>query len=166
LTEDDRPIAEVERTGSITGVGIVLGFSFTFLSGWSTSGGVWRVVDLLVLALLAIGIGLQLYALYQLLMLPRKTIKQHNRTIRGFLLGAGIMVLGFIAFIVVDALGASDSDTSETTRAMFKTIHRIDNVIEFPTSSPFKSFFQAIGLMAPGTDLAHFGHLRRQDREI
>ena len=59
-------IADTHRNGSRTAIGIVLGFSLTFLSTWSQSPGEWKTEGIPVILLLLAGIAVQFTSLYRL----------------------------------------------------------------------------------------------------
>lgn len=96
------PITEAERSGSITGIGIVLGFSLGFVSQWSLTPGQWRYGQLLALGVVVLGIYAELYALLGVLRLPLVTMGFHRRLINTFLTGFSLVWIGFGIHIVVE----------------------------------------------------------------
>ena len=55
------------RNGSITAIGVVVGFSLGFLSRWAALPGEWMPSDLTSVALITLGLALQVKALADLL---------------------------------------------------------------------------------------------------
>lgn len=100
-------ISDEHRNGSITAIGIVLGFSLSFLASWSLDEQPWNFWSLPVLAFLSAGIALQMKALYDLLRLPnikgsKHTTAYHNKAALLFLLGTCSV---FVAFLLLVAIG-------------------------------------------------------------
>src|SRR5215471_9901661 len=63
--ENTAPVTDAQRSGSLTGMGIVLGFSLTFVWSFSTGPGKWTLSwGLVALGILVAGIGSQLAALF------------------------------------------------------------------------------------------------------
>lgn len=107
--EPDQPekIESTFRSGSLTAVGIVLGFSLSFLSRWAANPNTWSRVDIIPLILLATGIGLQLKAFSNLLGRDSLLVIRYDRTQRLFVIGLIIMTLGIAAALANDILGFS-----------------------------------------------------------
>src|SRR5215207_4193728 len=72
-------INETERNGSITGIGVVLGFSLVFTGQLTLSSGTWRQFKVLALGVSAAGIVFQLLALLAILSLPLISKDIHRR---------------------------------------------------------------------------------------
>src|SRR5262245_16086678 len=89
-------ITDEHRNGSITAIGIVLGFSLTFLSSWMHGPEPWDYIGIVILVTLASGIALQILSLSRLLILPRTpglrhTLTDHNRAVALFLWGTALV---------------------------------------------------------------------------
>ncbi len=54
--EDRRMLEPVFRNGSVTAVGVLTGFSLTFLTAWAANPLPWQLHDLIGMVPLAIGI--------------------------------------------------------------------------------------------------------------
>ena len=101
VQEHGRVTAE-ERNGSITALGILLGFSLTVFSSWVDRPEAWSLVHAIPLPFYVGGVGLQLWALHDLLRLPTDTWERHGRTVGVATAGVIAMVLGFLATIAID----------------------------------------------------------------
>ena len=66
-TDQEERIDATFRNGSITAVGIILGFSLSFLSQWASNPIAWSRVDIAAAVPLVFGIVLQAIALADLL---------------------------------------------------------------------------------------------------
>jgi hypothetical protein len=97
------------RNGSITAIGVVVGFSLGFLSRWAGLPGDWSRADLFSVAAIALGIGLQIKSLADLLLITSLRIRRYNRSIRIFLVGLVLVALGVVIAIFADILGYAGS---------------------------------------------------------
>jgi len=95
-------VGEEFRSGSITAVGVVTGFSLTFLTAWSASPIPWKPPDLIALAPLIVGLGLQVWALALLLDPDSLILSHYRRATRRFLAGVILTVLGVAAALAID----------------------------------------------------------------
>ena len=103
---DERTLIEATfRNGSITAIGVVVGFSLGFLSRWSALPGQWTHTDLLSVALITIGLGLQIKSLADLLLVTCLQLKRYNRAIRYFLIGLSMVGIGILIAIFSDLVG-------------------------------------------------------------
>jgi hypothetical protein len=95
------------RNGSLTVVGIVVGFSLSFLSLWSTNPAPCSPVDLLAATPLIVGIALQIKSLADFL--SRKSIwaSHYDRTKNIFLVGLILAGVGIVIALRFDAFGIS-----------------------------------------------------------
>jgi len=98
------------RNGSITVVGVLVGFSLTFLTSWALSPQPWKVVDLLGLVPMLAGVALQLWALAALLDVDSLEIRRYRPAIRHSLTGLILVGAGVTIAIVLDALRAAHVD--------------------------------------------------------
>jgi hypothetical protein len=102
--KNDEPITEAQRNGSITGIGIVLGFSLTFSGQWSLGSGKWMPAQALAIGVYGVGILLQLLALLRVLPLPVVCHSQHKGAIKTFVIGITFVLIGFAAHILFDII--------------------------------------------------------------
>jgi len=93
------------RNGSITAIGVVVGFSLGFLSRWAALPGEWSHSDLISVALITLCLALQVKSLADLLHVSSLELKRYNRSIRFFLAGLILVGLGVVFAIFADLLG-------------------------------------------------------------
>jgi len=106
--DSDEPSERIDstfRNGSITAIGVVVGFSLGFLSRWSALPGEWSATDLISVALITVGLGLQVKSLADLLLVTSLELKRYNRSIRYFLTGLTLVALGVIFAVFADLMG-------------------------------------------------------------
>lgn len=91
------------RNGSLTAVGIVLGFSLSFAVQWANDPAPWTRIDLLAAALLLGGLTFQIRALAALLEVNSLEIPVYRRAKNHFMAGllvtaagVGVTILGNI----------------------------------------------------------------------
>jgi hypothetical protein len=101
-TPPKTPVTDTQRNGSITGVGIVLGFSLTFSGQWTFAPGAWRLAQALALCVAVVGIIFQIRALFGLLSLPPVLAADHAKSIRKFFIGVGFVLAAFFLHILLD----------------------------------------------------------------
>jgi hypothetical protein len=95
------------RHGSVTVVGVLSGFSLTFLTAWAANPVPWSLEDLFGLAPLIAGIVFQLFALALLLDPNCLELPRYRRAIRHFLTGVILVALGVAIALAVDILGVA-----------------------------------------------------------
>jgi uncharacterized membrane protein len=100
---DRRDIEAVFRNGSVTVVGVLAGFSLTFLTAWAANPLPWQLHDLIGLVPLAAGIVLQIVALSALLHPNSLERARYDRAIRIFLIGLVLVGCGVATAIGIDA---------------------------------------------------------------
>lgn len=93
------------RNGSLTAIGVVVGFSLGFLSRWAALPGDWSRTDLVSVAAITLGIALQIQALADLLSVKSLILARYNRAVRVFLVGLVLVALGVVAAIFADIMG-------------------------------------------------------------
>jgi hypothetical protein len=93
------------RNGSVTAVGIILGFSLGFLSQWASNPIAWSAVDIAAAAPIITGIGLQGKAFADLLSTQSLILANYDRARRTFLIGLGLVAGGVAIAILLDILG-------------------------------------------------------------
>lgn len=98
-------LTDTQRNGSITGIGILLGFSLTFTGQWSLGPGHWTWNSAAVLVVAICGIVMQLRALFAMFALPPLSMEAHGRAVHGFKLGVALMLAAFGLHVFLDFLG-------------------------------------------------------------
>jgi hypothetical protein len=117
MSEEDSEAPEAEkieavfRNGSVTVVGVIVGFSLTFLTAWATNPLPWSLYDLYGILPLVGGVILQILALAALLRTDSLEVERYRRAIRLFLIGLAVVGIGVAIAIGVDAVGAIDRST-------------------------------------------------------
>lgn len=101
---DGRDIEAVFRNGSVAVVGVLAGFSLTFLTAWAANPLPWQLHDLIGVVPLAAGIVFQLVALARLLDPNSLERARYDRAIRTFLVGLALVVCGVVLVIAIDAV--------------------------------------------------------------
>jgi hypothetical protein len=103
----DKP-AEIDstfRSGSLTAIGIMVGFSLGFLTRWAGVPGGWSRADYAALALMTPGIVLQMVSLTMLLSIDSLELAKYNRMIRIFLAGIILVAAGVFIAVFLDIAG-------------------------------------------------------------
>jgi hypothetical protein len=98
-------IDAIFRNGSITTVGIILGFSLGFLSQWASNPIAWSKVDIAAAAPIILGIVLQGKALADLLKVESLIAHNYERSRKVFLVGLALVAAGVAVAILLDILG-------------------------------------------------------------
>lgn len=93
------------RNGSLTAVGIVLGFSLSFVNAWVSSPLPWSRTDVLVIVPLVAGIMLQAFAMARLLSPDSLVLANYTRARIAFLAGLMAMAAGIAIALTLDVLG-------------------------------------------------------------
>jgi len=102
---EQKRIDSTFRNGSITAIGVVVGFSLSFLSRWSALPGDWTHSDLVSVAVITLGLALQVKSLADLLLVSSLELARYNRSVRIFLTGLGLVGLGVVFAIFADIFG-------------------------------------------------------------
>jgi threonine/homoserine/homoserine lactone efflux protein len=93
------------RNGSLTAIGVVVGFSLGFLSSWATSDGEWNRVDLVSVCFLLVGISLKIRALAGMLGVRSLILSRYERLIRIFMIGLMFTAAGVFLAVFGDIVG-------------------------------------------------------------
>lgn len=103
---DDRPeeIDSVFRNGTLTGVGVLTGFSLTFLVAWAGNPLPWKWMDLIAVGPLGLGVLFQIKAIADLLSVESLKRARYDRIRVEFLIGLVLVVIGIGASLLLDAL--------------------------------------------------------------
>ena len=97
-------IEAIFRNGSVAAVGVLTGFSLTFLTAWAANPLPWQLHDLFGIVPLAIGIVCELIALAALLHPNSLERARYDRAVRIFLIGLTLVGCGVALAIGVDAI--------------------------------------------------------------
>lgn len=95
------------RNGSLTAMGIVLGFSLGFTVQWATDDSPWMTTDYLEAVVLSIGVALQIKALAEMLEVNSLEIPVYQRAKNRFMLGLLVTALGIVTMIILNAITAT-----------------------------------------------------------
>lgn len=98
------------RNGSMTAVGIVLGFSLSFITSWGANPVPWKAIDLFAVVPLLAGIAFQIWAFATLLKPESIQIEVYTKAKNHFLLGLAGMLSGTGIAILLDILKLSAAD--------------------------------------------------------
>lgn len=111
-TDDDAPgapeparIEATFRSGTLTAVGIIVGFSLGFLTRWAGVPGAWSNFDFAGLVAIVAGIAAQMAALVMLLSVNSLLLANYNRAVRVFTAGLILVAIGVILAVFVDIGG-------------------------------------------------------------
>lgn len=109
MSNDDADrIEAVFRNGSVTVVGVVAGFSLTFLTAWAANPLPWQLHDLFGIGPLIVGIAFQLVSLAVLLHPNSLERRRYDRAVRLFLIGLVLVAAGVVIAIGIDALKVAE----------------------------------------------------------
>jgi multisubunit Na+/H+ antiporter MnhB subunit len=96
------------RSGVITAITVLLGFSFLFLRSWAFElPGDWTVSSVMAGVLLAIAILLELVALWRALQLKDDDAAEYRLTLRWFLVSIIMLLVSLVTAAVSYALAPS-----------------------------------------------------------
>jgi hypothetical protein len=100
-------IDAVFRNGSVTVVGVLAGFSLTFLTAWAANPLPWQLHDLLGVVPLIVGVGFQFLSLSALLNPNSLERPRYERAVRLFMIGLTLVSIGVVIAITLDAIGVA-----------------------------------------------------------
>lgn len=103
--DDTSRIDATFRNGSITTVGIILGFSLGFVSQWASNPIAWSPVDIVAALPIIGGIAFQGKALADLLSPSCLALATYDRAKTTFLIGLTLVAAGVAAAILLDVFG-------------------------------------------------------------
>ena len=92
------------RNGSLTAIGVVVGFSLGFLSRWAGTPGEWSHADLFAVAAITLGIAFQIKS-PPTCCRSNLDLTRYNRSVRIFLVGLVLVATGVAAAIFADLAG-------------------------------------------------------------
>jgi hypothetical protein len=107
--EPDEPekIDATFRNGSLTAVGIILGFSLSFINRWVSNPNDWSRIDILPMILMVLGIAIQVKVFSDLLARDSLLAAKYDRARRMFMVGFLIVAVGIAIALANDILGIS-----------------------------------------------------------
>ena len=105
---EGQKLEAVFRNGSVTVVGLLTGFSLTFLTAWAANPLPWQLHDLIGMVPLAAGIVFGLVALAALLHPDSLERARYDRAVRIFLIGLILVSCGVALVIGVDAFKVAE----------------------------------------------------------
>jgi hypothetical protein len=95
--EDPNSIPTGFRSGVITAITVLLGFSFLFLRSWAFElPGEWTISSAMSAILLLLAIVLELVTLWRSLQLKDNHVAEYNVTLRWFLLSAILLLVSLV----------------------------------------------------------------------
>jgi len=103
--EAEKRIDATFRNGSVTAIGIMVGFSLGFLSQWASNPIAWSKVDILSALPIIFGIILQVKAFTNLLSIESLRLPHYQRSRNIFVAGLSFVAAGIGAAIMIDILG-------------------------------------------------------------
>ena len=105
LRAEEKTIDATFRSGSLTAISVVVGFSLSFLTRWAALPGPWLTDDFVALLAIILGIVLQIIALASLLSIRSLLLRNYNRAVRLFLTGLASVASGVALVIAGDLVG-------------------------------------------------------------
>jgi len=103
--EEPARIEGIFRSGSITAISVVVGFSLGFLVRWSGLPGRWAGSDLFAVVGITLGVAFQIKALVDLLAVKSVIVTHYERAVRIFVVGLILVAIGVVAAIFAQLLG-------------------------------------------------------------
>lgn len=104
-SEESARIEATFRSGTLTAVGIIVGFSLGFLTRWAGVPGNWSALDYFGLVAITAGIVGQIVALVMLLSIESLFLANYNRAIRFFVIGLVLVAIGVLLAVFADIGG-------------------------------------------------------------
>ncbi|WP_342358580.1 hypothetical protein [Terrarubrum flagellatum] len=95
------------RSGSLTAISLLLGFSLSFLTRWAGAPGNWASYDYVALAAITIGIILQLAAVIMLMSVNSLIKANYEKMTRLFMIGLVLVVVGVLIAVFADIVGGA-----------------------------------------------------------
>jgi hypothetical protein len=110
MTQPTPTIDATFRNGSMTAIGIIIGFSLNFLTRWGANPVPWQLVDLFAVLPLVAGLALQVWSFAELLRPESIQLAFYTRAKNHFLLGMIGVLTGVGVAIILDVLQQSAPD--------------------------------------------------------
>lgn len=105
VPQEPAKIEGIFRSGSITAISVVVGFSLGFLVRWSGLPGRWAGSDVFAVLGITLGVALQIKALVDLLSVKSVIVTHYERAIRIFVVGLVLVAIGVVAAIFAQIIG-------------------------------------------------------------
>jgi hypothetical protein len=105
--KEQKKIDSTFRNGSLTAIGIILGFCLSFINRWASNPNDWSRIDILPMLLMVAGIVIQVKAFSDLLARDSLLAVKYDRARRVFMLGFLIVAVGIAIALANDILGIS-----------------------------------------------------------
>jgi hypothetical protein len=106
---DPATIDATFRNGSLTAMGVVVGFSLGFMSRWASTPGEWSHADLVAVAAITLGMAFQIKALADLLARTSLSAARYDRSVRFFLVGLVLVAAGVMTAVFAEVFGFGGS---------------------------------------------------------
>jgi hypothetical protein len=103
--EEPPKIEAIFRSGSLTAISVVIGFSLGFLVRWSGLPGDWARSDVFAVTAITIGVALQIKAMIDLLAVRSLIVACYERAVRIFMAGLVLVAAGVVAAIFAGIVG-------------------------------------------------------------
>lgn len=85
------------RSGVVTGITVVLGFSLLFLRSWVFElPGEWTPLSVVAAVLLLLSIIGQVYSLWRSLQLEDESVPEYRRTVRWFMASTSVLLSSLV----------------------------------------------------------------------
>jgi hypothetical protein len=98
------------REGFLTAITVLLGFSLAFVRFWGLeTPGAWTAIQIVSALVIVVGTALQLLALFRSLRLADDEPAHYRVTVRVFLAGVIVVMLGVFVAIISEAQGSEPS---------------------------------------------------------
>ena len=97
---DEPQMSPISRSALVTAIGILLGFTLAFFERWNSAPGEWERHHILPLAGLILGGALMVISLYRALVPHDQSVRRYENTVRLFVAGIILVLVGFILAIV------------------------------------------------------------------
>ena len=105
LRAEGETIDATFRSGSLTAISVVVGFSLSFLTRWAALPGPWLSDDLAALLAIILGIAFQITALASLLSTQSLLLRNYKHSVRLFLIGLVSVASGVALVLASDLVG-------------------------------------------------------------
>jgi hypothetical protein len=102
LRPESRFMTDTQRNGTITAIGILMGFSLSFTYQVTSLPGNWTYYAFILMILPVVGVLIQLQALWRILQIPVVAAAEHKSISGWFVVGFALVLAGFLCKIVID----------------------------------------------------------------
>jgi len=96
------PVPQGYRTGIITAITVLLGFSLAFFRFWGfEAAGEWTRGSIIAAATFVVAVALQIVALFRSLRLEDDRQSEYRKTVMWFVASAVVLLVGLLIAVVV-----------------------------------------------------------------